>query len=73
MSVILDAFSQLTPTVLFAVVALFLCLSFFVYYWYAITPRRGTLEWIAMSEAQPRRLTFTLKRHPWKSGTRFLC
>lgn len=64
MSVILDAFSQLTPTVLFAVVALFLCLSFFVYYWYAITPRRGTLEWIAMSEAQPRRLTFTLKRHP---------
>ena len=64
MSVILDALSQLTPTVLFAVVALFLCLSFFVYYWYAITPRRGTLEWIAMSEAQPRRLTFTLKRHP---------
>jgi len=37
--------------------------AFFAYYWYAVQPRRGTLEWITMRENKPTRLTFP-KRHP---------
>ena len=64
MEAIQTALNSLTPAVLFVVLFLGVSIAFFVYYWFAITPRKGTLEWIAMSEAQPRRLTFTLKRHP---------
>ena len=68
MEVILDALNSLTPTVLFAVLFAGVGIAFFIYYWYAIAPRKGTLEWIAMSENRPTRITFTVKRHPMERG-----
>ena len=68
MEQILEALNLLTPTVLFAVLFLGLSIAFFVYYWFAIAPRKGTLEWIAMSESKPTRITFSQKRHPMERG-----
>ena len=59
-----NALSYVTPTVMFAVLVLFGCACFFIYYWYAMRPRKNSLEWISMSENRPRRLSFSGRRHP---------
>lgn len=64
MEFILKAFNTLTPTLAFAVLFIAVSIAFFAYYWFAVSPRKYSLEWIAMSEFQPRQITFTLKRHP---------
>lgn len=60
-------FTGLTPASLWAVVALAICVAFFIYYWVCLRPRPHTLEWIAMAEkqAKPRKMTLTLRRHPF--------
>lgn len=59
-------FGNLSPAVIFAVLALAVCVLFFIYYWRCLRPRPHSLEWISMSEAQakPHRMSLTLKRHP---------
>jgi len=59
-------FSNLDPAVIWAVLALILCVAFFIYYWRCLRPRPHSLEWISMAEqaAKPRKMTLTLKRHP---------
>ncbi len=44
------------------VVCIFLVLLFFVYYWCAMAPRKGTLEWMAKDSRGP--MSFSLRRHP---------
>ena len=58
-------FGNLTPAALWAIPTLALAIAFFVYFWKVSQPRKNSLEWIAMQEAQPRRLTLTLRRHPF--------
>ena len=59
-------FGNMAPAALWAVVALLICIIFFVYYWRCLKPRPHTLEWITMAErsARPRQMTLTIKRHP---------
>ena len=59
-------FGNMAPAALWAVVALAICIIFFVYYWICLKPRPHTLEWISMAErrARPRQMTLTMKRHP---------
>ena len=59
-------FGNMVPAALWGVVALAICIAFFVYYWRCLKPRPRTLEWITMAEkrARPRQMTLTLKRHP---------
>ena len=59
-------FTNLSPAAIWAVIAIAICVAFFLYYWHCLRPRPHSLEWIAMSEAagRPHRMTFTMKRHP---------
>lgn len=58
-------FTNLSPAFVWALLGLLVCVAFFAYYWWCLTPRPHSLEWIAMAEARAgRRLTLTLKRHP---------
>ena len=59
-------FGNMAPAALWGVVALAICIAFFVYYWRCLKPRPRTLEWITMAEkrARPRQMTLTMKRHP---------
>lgn len=59
-----SALAQISPAILFAAAALCCCIAFFAYYWYAMRPRKNSLEWIAMAEDRPRRLSFLGKRWP---------
>ena len=59
-----SALAQISPAIFFAAVILCCCIAFFVYYWYAMRPRKDSLEWIALAENQPRRLSFLGKRWP---------
>lgn len=56
--------AQISPAIFFAAAVLCCCIAFFVYYWLAMRPRKNSLEWIALSENRPRRLSFSLRRHP---------
>ncbi len=60
-------FGNLDPAAIWALFALAICIAFFVYYWHCLRPRPRTLEWIGMAEerSRPRRMTLTLKRHPF--------
>lgn len=58
-------FGSMAPAGLWAIPALAAVIAFFVYFWRVSRPRKHSLEWIAMAEAQPRRLTLTLKRYPF--------
>ena len=53
--------SLLTPTILFPILVIFCLFGFFSYYYLAASPRRGTLEWIYMTEAPP--LSFPHRRY----------
>jgi predicted membrane-bound dolichyl-phosphate-mannose-protein mannosyltransferase len=57
-------FGNMEPAGLWAIPALAAVLAFFVYFWKVSAPRKNSLEWIAMAEARPQRMTLTLKRHP---------
>lgn len=59
-----SALAQISPAIFFAAVTLCCCIAFFVYYWYAMRPRKDSLEWIALAENRPRRLSFLGKRWP---------
>ncbi len=61
-------FGNLAPAAVWVLVALAVCLAFFLYYWHCLKPRPHSLEWIAMAEtrARPRQMTLTLKRHPFQ-------
>lgn len=64
MAEFLETMSRSTPTILFAVLFLAVAVAFFIYYWFAVAPRKHSLEWIALSEARARRFSFPVKRHP---------
>lgn len=56
---------NLTVALLFPVLTAVGLLCFFAYYLHAMTPRTGTLEWIARAQAEkPRRFTFSAPLHP---------
>lgn len=57
-------FGGMEPAGLWAIPALAAVLAFFIFYCRSIQPRKHSLEWIAMAEAQPRRMTLTLPCHP---------
>ena len=61
-------YSRIAPYITPAVFWPFLCLTgiicFFFYYWYAMSPRQGTLEWVSMASRPKRAFTFSRKRHP---------
>lgn len=57
-------FGNMAPAGIWAIPALAAVVAFFIYFWKVSAPRKNSLEWIAMAEAQPRRMTLTLKRHP---------
>jgi len=67
METITQLLNQFTPAVLFVLPFAAAAIAFFVYYWYAIAPRKGTLEWIAIRENNPQRLVFP-KRYPMMKG-----
>ena len=54
----------ITPAIIFPVLLLAAIFCFFAYYWYAMCPKEGTLEWISMASRKPRPFTFAGKRHP---------
>ena len=55
---------NLNMTTAFPVIAGLFLLLFFVYYYVALRPRRGTLEWISLEERRSEPVTFSLRRHP---------
>ena len=55
---------ELTPASFIAAFFILIAILFILSYWYIILPRQGSLEWIAMTENQPKRLTFHLERYP---------
>ena len=59
-------FGNMEPAGLWAIPALAIVIAFYVYFWVASRPRKNSLEWIAMEERRPRRMTLTLRRHPFK-------
>ena len=59
-----NALAYISPAILFAAVVLCCCIAFFAYYWFAMRPRKDSLEWIALAENRPRRLTFVGRRWP---------
>ena len=61
-------FGNMAPAGVWVLVGLAVCLAFYAYYWHCLKPRPRTLEWIAMAEvrARPRKMTLTLKRHPFR-------
>jgi len=59
-------FTSMEPAGLWTIPALAAVIAFFAYFWWAGAPRRRSLEWIAMSESRPRRMSLTLKRHPFE-------
>ena len=58
MEEILDYFDSLPQAAVFIPVFAAAAIAFFAYYWYAVAPRKGTLEWITMRENRPVRITF---------------
>ncbi len=53
-----------TPTLLIPVAVLAALFYFFVYYWRAMSPRRGTLEWVDLASSAPPRPSFAFSLHP---------
>lgn len=58
-------FGSMEPAGIWAIPTLAAAIAFFVYFWKVSAPRKNSLEWIAMAEAQPRQMTLSLKRHPF--------
>ena len=58
MEPIMDFFHSLPDAAIFIPVFALASVAFFAYYWYAVAPRKGTLEWISMRENRPTRVTF---------------
>ena len=58
MEPIMDFFNSLPDAAIFIPVFALASVAFFAYYWYAVAPRKGTLEWISMRENRPTRVTF---------------
>lgn len=60
--------SYVLPYVTSAILFPILCLAgiacFFVYYWRAMAPRRGTLEWVSLVSGPRRPMSFSFKLHP---------
>ena len=67
METITQFLNSFTPAVLFVLPVAAAAIAFLIYYWYAIAPRKGTLEWIAIRENKPTRLMFP-KRYPMTRG-----
>ena len=63
---VIDFFTQVGPAGVWAIPTLAAVLAFFLYFWICSRPRKNSLEWIAMEERKPRRITLTLRRHPMK-------
>ena len=55
---------DLTFATLFAVLVITALVCFFAYYCHALTPRQGTLEWIARANVPRTPLSFTFPLHP---------
>ena len=55
---------DLTFATLFAVLVITALVCFFSYYCHALTPRQGTLEWIARANVPRAPLSFTFPLHP---------
>ncbi len=54
----------ITPTLLIPLAFLAAIFCFFIYYWRAMAPRTGTLEWVTAASRPKARFTFAGKRHP---------
>ena len=50
-------FGKMEPAGVWAIPALAAVIAFYVYFWKVSAPRKNSLEWIAMAEEQPRRMT----------------
>lgn len=56
----------LTPTLIIPIAVLTALFCFFGYYWYAMSPRSGTLEWVAEASRPKARFTFSRRRYPMR-------
>lgn len=54
----------ITPTLLIPVAVLAALFYFFAYYWRAMSPREGTLEWVELASERRPKLHFSLPLHP---------
>lgn len=54
----------ITPVLLWPIGCLAALVCLFVYYWRAVSPREGTLEWVAQASAPKAKLSFTVPLHP---------
>ncbi len=59
-------FTNMEPAGLWAIPALAAVIAFCAYFWWCSAPRKHSLEWIAMSEGRPGRMSFPLPRHPFE-------
>ena len=55
-------FGNMAPAALWGLLALAVCVLFFVYYWRCLKPRPHTLEWIPMAEKQASQLEKRAKK-----------
>ena len=56
--------SYINFALIFPVLTLAAIAAFFIYYWRAVLPRKGTVEWSVALDPPPEPMTFTAKRHP---------
>lgn len=56
--------SYITFSMVFPVLALGAIAAFFCYYWLAVLPKKGTLEWTVVLDPAPAPLSFAAARHP---------
>jgi dolichyl-phosphate-mannose-protein mannosyltransferase len=60
----------ITPTLLIPIAVLAALFCFFAYYWRAMSPRDGTLEWVGLASAARPRASFSFTLHPmeWRDA-----
>ncbi|MEG0765327.1 MAG: hypothetical protein RR403_04710, partial [Pseudoflavonifractor sp.] len=54
----------ITPTLLIPLAVLVAIFCFIGYYWHAVLPRRGTLDWVHLQGSNHRKFSFSATRHP---------
>ncbi len=59
-------FTSMEPAGVWSIPALAAAILFYIYFWRCSAPRKHSLEWIAMEEARPARMTLTMRRYPFE-------
>lgn len=54
----------ITPVLLWPLLCIAALVCLFVYYWRAVSPREGTLEWVTLASRPKARLSFSAPLHP---------